>query len=198
MQNYIFDGLKYVFILVACSFISLNTANCEELTDLKDKVVYRLNLINKIINDPKAANMKNWIVLGNPHDESELNFYMNSISNGTLSAYDKKEKTMLKLVEHSYSKSEDEPSILLQHLRLSLMAHNIRPGSNPPSFQFVKLKQSDKSEIIARCNFHFINAAGVQEDKKSEVFFDIGDNPANDIFLQKIIINGRIAYGPQY
>lgn len=187
--------VKNALLVIALSLASNNMAKCEDLSVIKNAVVSRINLINEIINVPKAANMKNWGILGNPHDERELKFYMNSISDGTTFAYDRKEKSMRKLIEHSQSVSEDEPSILLQYLRLSIMAFNTRPGVIPPYFQLIKLSQPIQHEIVARCIYEFVDNSGVTVKKKAEIIFDIGDNPRRDLFLQKITIGERLIYG---
>lgn len=194
-KYFIFNRLKYVLLILTILFGPLSTANCNDLTQLESVIISRINLINQIIKYPKEANMKNWILLGNPHDESELKFYMNSISDGTSSAYERKKMTMEQLIRHSRSKSENEPSTILVFMRLALMAYNIRSGDNSPYLNFVALVQSNSNEIIAECNFKILNAGGIQIEKKAEVFFDLGDNLYKDIFLQRISLDGRIVFG---
>ena len=190
-----FNGLCYSLLFSVLSFVTHSVANCEDLSSFKSIVISRIKLINHIIDDPKAANMKNWGILGNPHDESELKFFIDSISDGTLSAYDDKKDTMKKLVKHSQSITADEPSVLLQYLRLSLMAYNIRPGAISPSLQLVSISQLSQNQIVAKCTFHLLDASGDTVAKDAEVFFDIGDNSKDDLFLYKIIVDGRAAYG---
>jgi len=187
---------QYLAFILLFAFV--NAALCDESTDFKDIVVSRIKLINHIISNPEAANMKNWVALGNPHDESELLFYMNSISNGALLAYNKKEVTSQKMIEHSRSISKDEPSVLLQYLRLTLMASNKRPGIIPSAFNIVRLNQPNLNEIVASCFFFSTNTSGVRVKKPAKIYWGIRSTTNKDIFLQEITIDGRVVYGWWY
>lgn len=161
-----------------------------------DKLISsRVELINDILHSPDAANMENLGRIVNPHDESELMFYMNSIADGTIKAYEEGSASMGKLIAHSRKTTEGEPSALLGYLRLSLMAYNIRPGNEPPSFVYKSFKILGSNDYSVTCDFKINNASGHVEKKNAELIFEKGDTPQKDLFLQKISISGHIVYG---
>jgi hypothetical protein len=130
---------------------------------------------------------------------------MNSISNGSSFAYDKNSITKQKLINHSQLNSKSEPSVLLQHLRLSLMAFNIRPGDSGPVIKITKITQanSQSNEFAAEGMFIANNAMGQSMPYQTKIVFEI-DNSATStqkgpsIALQKIVIGGQIIYGWWY
>ncbi len=182
------------FLLFAVS----KTSIAGELKSLEKLVMLRTDIINAMIKDPKEASMKNWAVLGNPHDETELIFYINSISNGTKVAFNKDTPEWNDLLKHSRSNSGDETSIVLQNLRLSLMAYNVRPGDDPPLLKVLSLKQSGQNEVVVECLFMVNSPSGHRISRPASITYDRGDNPQKDLFLQKIIINENCVYGWWY
>jgi hypothetical protein len=197
-KSRIYYRLILPILFLANLLLASDFAHCDESIILKNMLVSRIDLLNKIIKDPDEANMKNWLLLGNPHDEIELRFYKNSISDGSKSAYNKSSATFEKLLNHSRSKSKDEPSIVLQYLRLSLMAFNVRSGDKPSVFNFKSLSQTNSSEVVVECDFIVHNASGKRTNRKAAIVFEIGDNPKTDLYLQKIYFNSRLLYGWWY
>ncbi len=193
------------FLIIFCLWTNLSYGEIAPKVDLKgieEAITSHINLINKIIKDPKVACMKNWVQLGNPYDEIELLFYMNSISDGTISAYDKKSKTLESLTKHSQSVSQNEPSIVLQYLRLSLLAYNQRPSSESPVMKLLSVNLANTKEVIAECIFKVNDISGNFIPIPSKIIFDL-DNISTTIkknnqirlYLQKIYIGDRIIYG---
>jgi hypothetical protein len=156
--------------------------------------------------------MKNWITLANPHDETELIFFMNSISDGTINSYKPESPSGRKLVEHSRSKSDR--SVVLQYLRLSLMAFSRRPDVVPPQFKIenVSISKNGKDDrwiCIAKGRFAANDASGRLIEYPVKITFasDIGEhskspNAVNSVFnkfsLETIIVNGHEIYGWWY
>jgi hypothetical protein len=105
----------------------------------ENEIRSRVQLLNDIIKDPEAANMRNWKSLANPHDETELMFFMNSISDGTLKSYKPDSFSEKRLIAHS--RSDSDKSVALQYLRLSLMAYCRRPDIVSPQFKIVNISK---------------------------------------------------------
>ncbi|MCP4354006.1 MAG: hypothetical protein GY795_51830 [Desulfobacterales bacterium] len=123
-----------------------NNKNKELTSDdfdvIRQDISSRIKLLNDIIKSPAAADMKKWKQLSNPHDESEIMFFMNSISDGTEKNYNKNSVSMQKLRKHL--KSDSDQSVVLQHLRLALMAYELRPGSSSP---YIEIKSISRNQI---------------------------------------------------
>ena len=198
MKKHIYLYLLVALCLLNSFSLAQSNASMDQLKDLKFAIESRINLINRIIVYHSEACMKNWVLLGNPHDETEIMFYMNSISNGSKSAYESNSLTMKKTVNHSRTISGNELSIVLQHLRLSLMAYNVRPGSEAPSFIFKSFEKVSANEAVAHCDFKFNNASGRTVLKAAQILYSVGDNPVKDMFLYKIYIEDHLVYGWWY
>ncbi len=169
---------------------------------IRTEVDRRVELLNEIIKKPDLANTQNWALLGNPHDESELSFYMNSISDGSLTAYDKSSLTGQKLIKHSQTISKTEPAILLQHIRLSLMSFSIRPGNTSPILKVVSMQPANNasSEIRVDCMLMANNAQGKYVSHRATIVFDVVDGERVErgriqLALQKITVEGQVIYG---
>jgi hypothetical protein len=193
-------------IIIVCFWIPLVYGGDQtlknDLQGFKEPLLSRISLINEIIRNPNAASMKNWTQLGNPHDEIELIFYMNSISDGTTSAYSRNSKTMEKLTRHSKSISQDEPSLVLQYLRLSLLAYNKRPASEPPEIKLLSVNQGKENEVVADCYLKASDLSGHYIQIPTKVVFELGDIPSRGktvnqvrLYLQKIYVSDRMVYG---
>ncbi len=200
----LFILITLLLVHMSASLFAANKAEPprSDIDEIKTKISNRVDLLNDIIKYPESANMQNWSLLGNPHDETELSFYMNSISNGSSSAYSKNSITSQKLINHSQSNSKSEPSVLLQHLRLSLMAFNIRPGDSVPVIKITKITQANNQskEFVIEGAFIANNALGQSTPYQTRIVFEIDDSTASaqkgpSIALQKIVIGGQVIYG---
>jgi len=199
-------SICFNLIITFCFWVNLSYGNDHapknNLMGIEETIVSYISLINNIIKDPKEACMKNWAQLGNPHDETELMFYRHSISDGTLSAYKENSKTLKSLIKHSQSKSQSEPSILLQYLRLSLLAYNQRPGSEQSKFTLLSCKQVSTNEVIAECSFKVNDASDRFIQIPAKIVFELGDfrSPSKTthqtrLYLQKVYISDHMVYG---
>ena len=83
--------------------------------------------------------------LASPHDETELLFYMNSISDGTTSHEKESSPIRKKMIEHSGS--DKAQSVVLQYLRLSFLAYNKRPSKKPLYFTIAKIRKINKGNV---------------------------------------------------
>jgi hypothetical protein len=195
-----------IFVLLSVGDRSIH--GHDRINLYEDTITSQINLLNTIIKNPNAANMKNWNQLGgDSYDETELLFYMNSISDGTISAYAEHTATEERLVNHSRLISEHEPSVVLQYLRLALLAYNLRPGSEPPVFRLLSFHPSehDPDEVIAECLFMVNNAAGHFVQLPAKVVFELGDpsqtsrpTSQSKLYLLTISIGEHIVYGWWY
>jgi hypothetical protein len=173
-------------------------------------LISHINLINNIIKNPKAACMKNWTKLSNPSDEKEEIFYINSISDGTPSQ-DENSKAFNNMQDHLERAPQNEPSVLLQYLRLALLAYNVRAGSAPPEFTFLSFKRvgvtGGTDQIISDCSFKMADSAGHDIQVPAKIVFDLeidydSSFPTSkdkiSLYLSEIYIKNRLVYGWQY
>lgn len=206
----IFFIISFVIFLAALSTAE-DKINTDNDFGLIKKVIYaRVKLLNDIIKDPKAAKMKNWECLANPHDESELAFFMNSISDGTEARSDYNSTTGKRLIAHS--RSDSDQSILLQYLRLSIMAYNRQPGANPPYFKINNIFKNNEvknyNQFIAKGFLLANDATGhtIQYPLQMKFGIDIVNSTCKDsknycscdVYLEDIVINGHDIYGWWY
>jgi len=201
-----------ICIVIACFLLNISsvvvaneaTVQRNETARIFADIRNRIDLLNEIIQYPDSANMYNWSRLGNPNDESELSFYMNSISDGASTAYDKNAATNQKLIKHSQSTSKSEPSVLLQYLRLSLMAFTIRPGDSAPTIKINKIIPAfgKSNEYIVEAELIANNATGKLTPYHAKIIFEIADIEVAQkdlsIILQKMIVDGHVVYGWWY
>ncbi len=197
ISRFHFKVFLFLVVFAGVNYIP-NYVSCENLDRHEEIIISHLELINSILNNPKAANMKNLRGLVNPNDESELMFYINSLSNGTLAAYQSNKAVLEKVIKHSKSVSKSEPSTLLYYLRISLMSQNKKLGVAPPSFELVKISLGKHNSIVAHCYFKSTDHSGSLVSKQSVVVFDIGSDSNSDVFLTKIIVGGQVLYGSWY
>lgn len=112
-------------------------------------VAKSVTLINNIIVDPQAANMRNWRRLSDPHDETEIGFFTNSISDGTATVYSRESPIRKRVLRHSGS--ETDSAVVLQYLRLSLLAVSPRPGRTAPKIVVTEISpEGSEREIVAK------------------------------------------------
>jgi hypothetical protein len=197
--------------LLAASSTAGHEINIDKDAGFIEKIIQaRVKLLNEIIKDPKAANMKNWKCLANQNDESELMFFMNSISDGTETNTDYNSTIGKRLIAHS--RSDFDQSILLQYLRLSIMAFNSRPRSTPAYIKINNIFRNNEAkkynQFVAK-GFLFANDATghpVQYAVQMKFGIDIVDSTCKEsknycsceIYLEDIVINGHEIYGWWY
>ena len=205
---------RSLLLLQALIFMAMTTmANASsnekalhsDMALIKTEVDRRIEMLNEIIKKPDLANTQSWALLGNPHDETELSFYVNSISDGSLAAYDKGAPTGQKLLKHSQTTSKTEPAILLQHLRLALMSFNIRPGNTTPFLKVVSIQPANNApnEIIVDSVLMANNAQGKYVSHRAAIVFDVIDGEKTEkgrmhLALQKVTVGGHVIYGWWY
>ena len=166
---------------------------------INDIIPSRITLINNIISNPEAASMKNLGILASPHNEDEISFYVNSMTDGTKSAYEKLSDNLESHLEKIKSKSSSEKSVLLQYLRLSLLAYNKGYGSKAPIIKITNVEQSQlhNYEFIVEGIF-LVNSAGKQIELPAKLTF-YTDYSAfaldKSVYLGEIIVNNNILYG---
>lgn len=107
----------------------------------------QVSLLNEVIRNPKIATVRSWHKLGNSHDETEIAFYANSISDGTEAVYSKA-GLQEKIIRHSRQTSDK--STVLEFLRLAVLSMLNRPPSQPPQFKVHDLKQIDQGSAVQR------------------------------------------------
>lgn len=178
-----------------CSSGAFNSQEAEKI------VAGSVTLINEIISNPKAASMRNWERLSNPHDETEAAFFANSISDGTDAVYTT--DTPLKRRIERHSRSQTDSAVVLQYLRLSLLAFSSRPGKKSPNITVSEIfHRGDGSEIAARGHLNTYGSDGKLVQYPIEVEFDIdvrtasnGDKNEFCLNLGSIVVGERKVFG---
>ena len=133
-------------------------------------------LINEILRNPKAATIRNWMQLSNPHDETEILFFANSISNGSAAVYSDTSPILAKSDKHSQSPKQS--SVVLQYLRLSLMAFNGRPGLKPLHMTVSAIQVDEKkSTVVAHSLLHAYGADGKPIEYPTDIRFSVVSYP---------------------
>lgn len=159
-------------------------------------------LINEIIRNPKAATTRNWMQLSNPHDETETAFFANSISDGSEGVYTAP-GTQARIIRHTQSRTE--LAVVLQHLRLSLMAFNVRPGRTPPNITVSEIQLAEQQNaVVAKGRLSVYDATGRVVDFPTAVIFDVTTSPKEArearfcLNLQSIVVGDQHIFGWWY
>lgn len=164
----------------------------------------QVGLINEILREPKFATVRAWTRLANPHDETEINFFANSISGGIASAYGESTPTGKAIIKHT--KSPGAPSVVLGHLRLSVMAFANRPSDESPTFQVVSIDKATlgalpPSELVAKVLLRTHDSSPQAAGIPSAITFDVASEPSGIapkqacLSLRSIDIGGRQVFG---
>lgn len=165
------DYLGGLFLLTqahadVCSSGTFNSKKTEQM--VADGVM----LINEIIRNPKAASMQSWKRLSNAHDETEIAFFANSISDGTDTVY--MTGTPLEKRVERHSRSQTDQAVVLQYLRLSLLAFSSRPGKKPPNIIISEIFHREHgNEVVARGQLDTYGSDGKPVQHPIEIEFDI-------------------------
>lgn len=160
-----------------------------------------VTLINEIVRNPKAASMRNWERLSNAHDETEIAFFANSISNGTDTVYTTGTPFEKKIERHS--RSQTDQAVVLQYLRLSLLAFNSRPGKSPPNIVVSEIfPREGGDEVVASGHLDTYGSDGKPASQPIEIGFDIevrttnsGDKNGFCLGLDSIVIGKQKVFG---
>ncbi len=165
-------------------------------------------LINEIIRNPKAATILNWTQLSNPHDETEILFFANSISNGSAAVYSDTSPILAKSTRHS--QSQKQSSVVLQYLRLSLMAFNGRPGPKPLHMTVSAIQVDEKkSTVVANGFLHAYGADGKPVEYPTDIRFSVVSYPEEEygkykkmprfcISLSDVVVGNQSVFGWWY
>lgn len=165
-------------------------------------------LINEIIRNPKAATIRSWMQLSNPHDETEILFFANSISNGSAAAYSDTSPILAKSDRHSQSRKQS--SVALQYLRISLMAFNGRPGPEPLHMTVSAIQVDEKkSTVVAHSLLHGYGADGKPIAYPTDIRFSVVSYPAEEyekyesrarfcLSLSDIVVGNQSVFGWWY
>lgn len=139
-------------IMFACSIVLLfGTTICGEArsaqpnADLTTHALEKIKLINELVRLPAQATVKNAEILLGPHSETELRFWMNSRTDGTVGNYAPNSPAQRALVKHS--QNNRAASAFLEHLRLSILAYMIRPGAQVPHFDLSHIQWVRKKTL---------------------------------------------------
>jgi hypothetical protein len=178
-----------------CSSGTFNSQKAEQM------VAGSVMLINEIIRNPKAASMRNWERLSNAHDETEIGFFANSISDGTDTVYTTGTPLEKRIERHS--RSQTDQAVVLQYLRLSLLAFSSRPGKTPPNIVVSEIfRREGGNEIVARGRLDTYGSDGKPAQRPIEIGFDIeartassGDKDAFCLSLDSIMIGKQKVFG---
>lgn len=178
-----------------CSRGTFNSQKAEQM------VAGSVKLINEIIRNPKAANMRNWERLSNAHDETEIAFFANSISDGTDAVYTTDTSLEKRIQRHSRSQSDQ--AVVLQYLRLSLLAFNVRPGKTPSNIVVSEIfRREGGNEIVARGSLDIYGSDGKPTQRPIEIEFDIetrtsssGDKDGFCLSLDSIMMGKQKVFG---
>lgn len=167
-----------------------------------------VELINEIIRNPKVATIWHWMQLSNPHDETEILFFANSISNGSAAVYSDTSPILAKSDRHS--QSQKQSSVVLQYLRLSLMAFNGRPGPKPLYMTVSAIQVDEKqSTVVAHSLLHAYGADGKPIEYPTDIRFSIVSYPEEKyeksergarfcISLSDIVVGNQSVFGWWY
>lgn len=202
-------GLISFFLLAALGSISsLNQAHADVCSSgafnnkkAEQMVAGSIMLINEIIRNPKAANMRNWERLSNAHDETEIAFFANSISDGTDAVY--MTGTPIERRIENHSRSPTDSAVVLQYLRLSLLAFGPRPGKKSPNIIVSEIfHREDGSEVVAKGHLDTYSSDGKLVQHPMEIEFDLdvhtassGDKNGFCLNLNSIVIDDRKVFG---
>jgi len=178
-----------------CTGGTFNSQKAEQM------VASSVMLINEIIRNPKAASMRNWGRLSNAHDETEIAFFANSISDGTDAVYTTDTPLEKRIERHS--RSQADQAVVLQYLRLSLLAFNSRPGKAPPNIVVSEIfRREGGNEIVARGRLDTYGSDGKPAQRPIEIGFDIeartassGDKDGFCLSLDSIMIGKQKVFG---
>lgn len=178
-----------------CSRGTFNSQKAEQM------VAGSVMLINEIIRNPKAASIRNWERLSNAHDETEIAFFANSISNGTHTVY--ATGTSLEKRIQRHSRSQTDQAVVLQYLRLSLLAFNLRPGKTPSNIVVSEIfRREGGNEIVARGSLDTYGSDGKPTQHPIEIEFDMeartassGDKNGFCLSLNSIMIGKQKVFG---
>jgi len=205
VESCIINGgyLKQLLQIALLILIPITCYAGDIVDENKDEIINaiipsHIALINNIIQNPEAASMKNLRILTSPHDETELMFYLNSMTDGTTQNQEKLSDKLEGHIDESIASSEK--SILLEHLRLSFLAHNKRAGSKAPIIKITNIRQSQNNhyEFVAEGIFLVNDASGKQTELPTKLTFytDYSEFAHNkSVYLGEIIVNNKIIYG---
>lgn len=178
-----------------CSSGMFNSKKAEQM------VADGVTLINEIVRNPKAVSMRNWERLSNAHDETEIAFFANSISDGTDTVYTTGTPLEKRIERHS--RSQTDQAVVLQYLRLSLLAFNSRPGKSPPNIVVSEIfPREGGDEVVARGHLDTYGSDGKPASHPVEIGFDIevrtassGDKNGFCLGLDSIVIGKQKVFG---
>lgn len=178
-----------------CSSGTFNSKKAEQV------VADGVTLINEIVRNPKAASMRNWERLSNAHDETEIAFFANSISNGTDAVYTTGAPLEKRIERHS--RSQTDQAVVLQYLRLSLLAFSSRPGKKSPNIVVSEIfRREGGNEIVARGSLDTYGSDGKPAQHTIEIEFDMeartassGDKNGFCLSLASIMIGKQKVFG---
>jgi hypothetical protein len=186
------------FVLTAV--LSGVAAGAELDSRITARAISDIKLINEIVKDPSLATVGNASLLLGPHSETELKFWMNSKTDGTIGNYAKSSQAESGLIRHS--KDSNEYSVFLQHVRLTILAYSIRPETKAPHFDtskirwiIKKLPNSAGVALIGYTDLYVTNAMGKFVQLPVSFEFNVEDysgvNKREQVSVYKIKIRGN-------
>lgn len=125
--------MKKAIILLVFMMLFVRCAQGKNVEKELGEILSRIDVINAILDDPSQATMENLSkYFISQHSEIEIDFYSKFVSNGSETIWEEKGEVYNDIVKHTWPESEKDPSIVLQYLRLSIMAMSDSPGLKKP------------------------------------------------------------------
>lgn len=187
---------RIYLLFVIVFFIATSSAYSSPIEppdDLYQRVEAFIKIINELIADPTKANMETHDLLMDRHNEDEYVFSHYMSTDGTHQALRiNSEANSTFINQFGYSPIEN-PSVLMQYLRLNLLLQNEQYRWVPSEFQLKEIDVYDFPNFIARCDYVATNRQGQTVLLPAEIY--VAMEMDGKISLWKIVINDRTVFG---